>query len=59
MSLQNELERTWKEVAVAQLRFHPCIYLEGMRKTIKASVRMASLPAEKREEYLLNASLGH
>jgi hypothetical protein len=30
-----------------------------MRKSIKASVRMASLLAKKREEYIPNASLGY
>jgi hypothetical protein len=40
--VNNELERIGKEVVVA----NPDICLEGLRKTIKTSVRIAGLRAE-------------
>jgi hypothetical protein len=33
--MKNELERIWKETAIAQQRYNPSIYLEGVVKTTK------------------------
>jgi hypothetical protein len=31
----DKLERIWKEVVIAYLRYYPGIFLEGLRKTMK------------------------
>jgi hypothetical protein len=33
MTVNNELERMWKEVVIAYLRYYPGICLEELRKT--------------------------
>jgi hypothetical protein len=34
----NELEVTWKEMAMALSKYYPSIYLKGLRKTTKTGV---------------------
>jgi hypothetical protein len=44
--MSDELERSWKEVLMAYLRYYPDICLKGLRKTTKASVVMVGILAE-------------
>jgi hypothetical protein len=36
--LNAELERIWKEEAMAQLRYYPSIYVEGRTKNLKKKI---------------------
>jgi hypothetical protein len=33
--MTDEVHRIWKEADGAESRYYPCIFLEGMRKTMK------------------------
>jgi hypothetical protein len=44
--MNDELERMWKEATVVNLRYYPGMWLVGLRKPTKTSVRIASLQAE-------------
>jgi hypothetical protein len=54
--VNNELERIWKETAVAQQRYCPGICLEVLRKPGKISVKIECALAEIRNKYLQNIS---
>jgi hypothetical protein len=56
--MNDELEGIWKEAVGASSRFCPGICLKELRKTTKY-LRHDSVPAEIRNEYLLNISLQH
>jgi hypothetical protein len=43
--MTDELEEIWKEAVVAQTRYDPGIFLDGLRKTTKHEVRMAGVAA--------------
>jgi hypothetical protein len=47
----DELETIWKEMLMASSWYIPRICLEGLRKTMKTSVRMAVVPAKIRTKY--------
>jgi hypothetical protein len=47
----DELETIWKEMLMASSWYFPRICLEGLRKTMKTSVRMAGVPAKIRSKY--------
>jgi hypothetical protein len=50
----DELERIWKETAVAQQKYYPGSYLEGPRKT---SVNMACVSAQIQTDHLSDGRL--
>jgi hypothetical protein len=52
--LMNELRWIWKGAVVTQSRTRPIIYLEGLTKEWKASVRIVGVPVEIRIETLPN-----
>jgi hypothetical protein len=54
--MEGELERNWNE-GMALLRYYPKIFLEGLRKAMKNSVKIAGVPAEDQTEQLLNICL--
>jgi hypothetical protein len=43
--MTEEFQRIWREVFDVHFRFYPGIFLEGLRKIMKTSVRIASVPA--------------
>jgi hypothetical protein len=45
--LKDELERIWKEMIVAQSRFHPDICVGGLRKTTKDLIKVVFWPILK------------
>lgn len=49
-SCNDELERIWKDAVVAQLRYNAGICLEGLRKSMKTSLRVADVLADTRAE---------
>jgi hypothetical protein len=57
--MNDEMERIWKEAIVAQSKYYPRIFLEGLKKTTKNTVRTAGVAAETRTEHLPNTSLEH
>jgi hypothetical protein len=59
MICDDELERIWKEDAVAYFRFYPGIRLEGLRKITRTSDRIAGGAVEVRTEKLPNRKLDH
>jgi hypothetical protein len=46
--VNDKLENIWKEAVVVNFRHYFGIFLEGLRKTTKTSVRIAGLRAVKR-----------
>jgi hypothetical protein len=52
----NELERMWKEAVMVKSDavYYPDIRLEGLSKTIKATVRIGGIPAAIRFSRLYN-----
>jgi hypothetical protein len=56
-SVNNELKRIWKEMAVAQQKYCPGICLKVLRKPRKISVKIARAVAKIPNEYLQNISL--
>jgi hypothetical protein len=46
MIVNNELGWMCKETAVANLSYHPVMYLEELRKSTKTSVRIINVPAK-------------
>jgi hypothetical protein len=43
--MDDELERVLKNMIVAQSKYYPGICLEGLKRTMKASVKKAAVPA--------------
>jgi intergrase/recombinase len=57
MMCDDELERIWKEDAMAYFRIYPGIRLEELRKITITSHRIAGDPVEVRTENLHNKNL--
>jgi hypothetical protein len=52
--MNNELERIWKDVALASFKALPRYLPRGTEENWKTSVRISSLQAEIRNQDLLN-----
>jgi hypothetical protein len=53
-----ELERIWKETAVAKYKYYPSIYPKGLRnKPRRTPVKMSGVPPKNRTERLPDSSL--
>jgi hypothetical protein len=44
--MTEELEKFWKKMVITQLKYYDSICLEGLRKTMKTSIMIASVLAE-------------
>jgi hypothetical protein len=44
--MTDELERTWMKTVMSKLGSYPDICMEGLRETMKTSIRIAYVPAE-------------
>jgi hypothetical protein len=53
----DELESIFKETVVAQSKYCPGIFQDGLRKPTKTSVRIVDIPLDIRTEHLPNRSL--
>lgn len=53
----DDLERIWKDVIVVCSRWYPIIFLEGLRKTMKAAFMIAGVSVRIQIKDLLNTSL--
>ena len=54
--MTDELERIWKEEAIAKLRYYPSICLKELIKTMK-KLNIAEIQAENQSRHLLSTSL--
>jgi hypothetical protein len=46
--MNDEMERMWKEVVMAYLKYYPIISLKRLRKSRRTSVRLIGVSAEIR-----------
>jgi hypothetical protein len=55
-SMNDKLQKIWKDTVMAQLWYCPDICLAGLKKTMKASGRIASVASQIQTEHLQNIS---